>query len=54
MKTGDIVMFYPRAGEMEYGIVTRMWDKPVSNPYVTIRTDDGRTFVRCSSAVVGT
>jgi hypothetical protein len=31
------------------GTVTRVWNKPAKDPYVTVRTDDGRTFVRCSS-----
>lgn len=54
MKTGDIVTFAPRAGESAEGIVTRVWDKPAADPYVTVRTteDEGRTFTRCSSAVV--
>jgi hypothetical protein len=33
------------------GTVTRVWDRPARDPYVTIRTDDNRTFVRCSSRV---
>ena len=32
------------------GTVTRVWDKPAADPYITIKSDDGRTFVRCSSA----
>lgn len=54
MQVNDIVTFSPRFGESAEGIVTRVWDKPVSDPYVTIRTieDEGRTFVRCSSVVV--
>jgi hypothetical protein len=54
MKTGDLVTFAPRAGESAEGIITRVWDKPADDPYVTIRTteDQGRTFTRCSSAVV--
>ena len=31
------------------GKVTRVWNKPAKDPYVTVKTDDGRTFVRCSS-----
>jgi hypothetical protein len=54
MKTGDLVTFSPRAGESAEGIVTRVWDKPAADPYVTLRTteDEGRTFTRCSSVVV--
>jgi hypothetical protein len=54
MKTGDLVTFAPRAGESAEGIITRVWDKPAADPYVTLRTtgDQGRTFTRCSSAVV--
>lgn len=34
------------------GTITRVWPKPVTDPYVTIETDgDHRTFVRCSSNV---
>jgi hypothetical protein len=33
------------------GTVTRMWDKPATDPYVTIRSDDHRTFVRSVSTV---
>lgn len=53
MQVNDIVTFAPRAGETAEGIVTRVWDKPASDPYVTVRTteDEGRTFVRCSSAL---
>lgn len=28
------------------GIITRVWDKPAANPYVTVKTLDGKTFVR--------
>jgi hypothetical protein len=54
MKTGDLVTFSPRAGESAEGIVTRVWDKPAGDLFLTLRTveDDGRTFVRPSSAVV--
>jgi hypothetical protein len=54
LKTGDLVTFSPRAGESAEGIITRVWDKPASDPYVTLRTteDEGRTFTRCSSVVV--
>jgi hypothetical protein len=54
LKAGNLVTFAPRAGESAEGIVTRVWDKPAYDPYVTIRTteDEGRTFTRCSSAVV--
>lgn len=34
------------------GTVTRVWDKPEHDPYVTVQTDgDRRTFVRCTSRV---
>lgn len=59
MQVNDIVIFSPRAGETAEGIVTRVWDKPASDPYVTIRTtggddwvNDGQTFVRFASALV--
>lgn len=55
MQVNDIVTFSPRAGESAEGIVTRVWDKPASDPYVTIRTTEDespRTFVRCASALV--
>lgn len=54
MQVNDIVIFSPRAGESAEGIVTRVWDKPASDPYVTVRTteDAGRTFTRCQSAVI--
>jgi hypothetical protein len=53
MKTGDIVLFFAAPGELVEGVITRVWDKPVYNPYVTIRTtgDEGRTFTRSSSVV---
>lgn len=35
----------------ELGTVERVWNRPTTDPYVTVKTDDGRTFVRCSSAV---
>ncbi len=34
------------------GTVTHVWGKPEADPYVTVRTDDGRTYVRCTSRVV--
>jgi hypothetical protein len=54
MNTGDLVTFSPRAGESAEGVITRVWDKPASDPYITVCTtgDEGRTFTRCSSAVV--
>lgn len=55
MQVNDIVIFSPRQGETAEGIITRVWDKPASDPFVTIKTGDGgpsRTFVRCSSEVI--
>lgn len=54
MQVNDIVTFAPRAGESAEGIVTRVWGKPASDPYVTVRTtgdDSPRTFVRFASAL---
>jgi hypothetical protein len=54
MQVNDIVTFSPRAGESAEGIVTRVWDKPASDPYVTVQTtgeDMSRTFTRFASAV---
>jgi hypothetical protein len=41
------------AGTILTGVITRVWEKPEGNPYVTIKTDEGtpRTFVRYASAV---
>jgi hypothetical protein len=36
------------------GTITRVWAKPQRDPYVTIKADDGRQFVRCSSEVTET
>lgn len=53
MQVNDIVIFSPRQGETAEGIVTRVWDKPASDPYVTIKMTGKlvQTFVRCSSEV---
>lgn len=52
MKLGDIVEISTGDGPAE-AVITRVWAKPAADPYVTVRTteDQGRTFVRCSSAV---
>lgn len=49
---GQIVQITTNDGPAE-AVITRVWDKPASDPYVTVRTteDQGRTFVRCSSTV---
>lgn len=53
MQTGTVVEFHENAGTVSEGVITRVWDKPAKDPYVTIVTteDHGRTFVRCASAV---
>jgi hypothetical protein len=33
------------------GTITRVWEKPAADPYVTILASGGRTFIRCSSHV---
>jgi hypothetical protein len=53
IKAHDIVSFRENAETTSAGHVTRVWDKPPADPYVTIRSE-GRTFVRCSSAVAVT
>ena len=47
---GEIVEIGTDDGPVE-AVITRVWDKPADDPYVTVRTteDQGRTFVRCSS-----
>lgn len=52
MKNGDKVRFGQGNDENTQlkGTVTRVWDKPGA-PYVTVKTDDGRTFVRHVDAV---
>lgn len=49
----DIVQFRENEATAGAGHIARVWDKPVGDPYVTIRSE-GRTFVRCSSAVTVT
>lgn len=46
----DIVRFHENATTVSTGHVTRVWDKPEGNPYVTV-VSEGRTFVRPSSEV---
>jgi hypothetical protein len=50
---GDKVKFRTDEKPDVTGFITRVWDKPERDPYVTIRTDEAkpRTFVRCSSAI---
>lgn len=50
---GEIVEISTSDGLVE-AVVTRVWDKPASDPYVTVRTteDQGRTFVRSASRVI--
>jgi hypothetical protein len=52
VNVGDIVEISTEDGTAE-AIVTRVWDKPASDPYVTVKTteDHGRTFVRYTSHV---
>lgn len=52
MNIGQIVEIDTNDGPAE-AVVTRVWDKPERDPYVTVKTteDHGRTFVRCSSQV---
>jgi len=46
----DIVQFRENETTTAQGHITRVWGKPARDPYVTIASE-GRTFVRCSSAV---
>jgi hypothetical protein len=49
----DIVSFRENDETPAAGHVTRVWDTPARDPYVTI-SSEGRTFVRLSSQVVVT
>lgn len=49
----DIVSFRENAETTAAGHVTRVWDKPAGDPYVTI-SSEGRTFVRLQSEVTVT
>jgi hypothetical protein len=53
MNIGTAVQFRTDKNPEMTGFVTRVWNEPANDPYVTIRTDEDRprTFVRCSSAV---
>jgi hypothetical protein len=53
IQVGDEVRFRENESAATAGHVTRVWDKPERDPYVTIKSE-GRTFVRCSSAVTVT
>lgn len=50
---GDTVTFWSAAyEEWRTGQITRIWDKPENDPYVTIAVMPGnKIFVRCSSAI---
>lgn len=51
MELNEIVEISTLDGDVE-AIVTRVWDRPASDPYVTVKTtEDGRTFVRSQSSV---
>jgi len=52
MQTGNIVEINTDNGPAE-AVITRMWNRPASDPYVTVKTteDQGRTFVRATSQV---
>lgn len=52
LKLGQIVEITTLDGPAE-ATVTRIWDKPATDPYVTVKTteDQGRTFVRSTSTV---
>jgi len=52
-RVGDVVSFPVRPGVVDCGFITRVWDKPAADPYVTIRTDAAspQTFVRAVSQV---
>lgn len=49
----DIVRFRENADTPAAGHVTRVWDRPASDPYLTI-SSEGRTFTRPSSEVTVT
>jgi len=48
---GDRVAFRENESTVTEGTVTRVWDKPKNNPYITIVTDDNRAFVRFRTLV---
>jgi hypothetical protein len=52
MQVGQIVEVDTGTGPAE-AAVTRIWDRPAADPYVTVKTteDSGRTFVRCASRI---
>jgi hypothetical protein len=52
MQLGQIVEVDTSTGPAE-AVITRVWDRPANDPYVTVKTteDRGRTFVRSASRV---
>ena len=51
LEPGMKVAFRENADTVAQGEITRVWDKPRNNPYVSIKTGDKRMFVRFSSEV---
>lgn len=53
LKIGDVVSFWSGTYEKRFtGKVVRLWDRPETDPYVTIAVMPGsKIFVRCSSAL---
>ena len=49
----DIVQFRENETTLGAGHISRVWDRPARDPYVTI-SSEGRTFVRFASAVTVT
>lgn len=49
----DLAVFAIRPGTLTLGTVSRVWDRPAADPYVTLRTCDQRpaTFVRSVSTI---
>jgi hypothetical protein len=54
LRVDQEVEFDDGRGNVLTGVITRVWDKPTADPYVSIVTsfeDRPRKFVRCSSQV---
>jgi hypothetical protein len=52
LSINQTIRFRPATNaEFISGVIIRVWDNPVGDPYVTIRDNAGRTFVRFSSHV---
>lgn len=54
LQAGQEVEFDDGRGNTLTGVITRVWNKPARDPYVTVVTsfeDKPRTFVRMSSRV---